>query len=531
MTINHLTQKKLLFKKENENEQGHSSYTKSLTNPNGIGQNQTHRKISKTESSKKKIPLPPNHSRNRSESISSSVISASARSLGRSSSVKTSSENSRHSNASSKHSKLSGSKISASSPKFLPWAFQNVSSRLVPSQYEIADYDQSVIMNRKRGSSDDVSTLNDYSDSSSVGNQQSLQIQQQQNEYKNSKAGIEVLNDSQHNSTKDTTHLPMDTIHSQHSSSFLDNLLQSPPPTTAINNNNISNIADMHKTPLATNVAQFRSKKQVRPPLHQHHRSHSADFIDVLQQQNGLVPKKLMSLPEMTLDDLSPSGQSFRKSLSDEKLPERESLLSRDRPSTEPNRSSNGYMESQYGAMKHYELGISYDLSKQYDLYTENLDVNISKALGSSRVYLLDHRSATSEGFRQRSFRRRLFLVLTEPQTSILSAIIFGVYFAMLICSVTVMMMQTMRHFQYTPEKCNFCHDGISSNTTNTDDTFFQTDSMPYSYPCECPPIPVPEIIRIEDWTIYFFSVEWILRILSFESFQINDDDHVNFFQ
>jgi len=57
----------------------------------------------------------------------------------------------------------------------------------------------------------------------------------------------------------------------------------------------------------------------------------------------------------------------------------------------------------------------------------------------------------------RRSIRRRIFLVLTEPQTSITSAAFFAILISMIFLSNILMMMQTMKRWQFSPQDCIMC--------------------------------------------------------------------------
>jgi len=353
----------------------------------------------------------------------------------------------------------------------------------------------------------------------------------------------------------------------------------------------------------------------MRPPLHQHSRSHSADFVDFLQQHDTLLSKKLSSPNEMAQDygamssinntfTISEKGsnsnsnsingngngngntntntntKSNTKSERErDRDREREPLI---RHQTEPlNRTSSTALtvtsttqqKQQQQQQQQYDLSrkqYKYDLSKQFDLYQEEIDIPASLSHNwESRVSLLDQNSAGhfsklskygkygngsgNGNFPQkRSFRRRLFLLLTEPQTSYLSLAFFTIYFLMLLASVLVMMMQTMHWFQYTPSNCDFCDFGRisgsggdsgsffntfpslspspSSSGIATDDTVFNTENRSPNVPCVCAPVPVPQIIKVEDWIIYFFSLEWTLRVVSYVPLKTESGEHRSFF-
>lgn len=112
-----------------------------------------------------------------------------------------------------------------------------------------------------------------------------------------------------------------------------------------------------------------------------------------------------------------------------------------------------------------------------------------------------------------RSFKRRVFLLLTEPDTSILSAVFFVILVVTISLMNVIMMMQTLKAFQFTPTDCRTCGGG-TSYLFDDDDSISQPGD---GVACVCPPTP-------QEWTttclsrlVYFFTVEWTLRVLTFE--------------
>ncbi|KAL7531790.1 hypothetical protein ACHAXR_006760 [Thalassiosira sp. AJA248-18] len=123
----------------------------------------------------------------------------------------------------------------------------------------------------------------------------------------------------------------------------------------------------------------------------------------------------------------------------------------------------------------------------------------------------------------RRSISRRIYLFLTEPESSISSFL----FFILLILSITLsnilMMLQTMPQFQFHPPDCVICG-GSNKYYSNNDDTTYLGPSLPdmvdldnLGIDCECPPIPLPWTVWAEDVTIWFFTVEWILRVGCYE--------------
>lgn len=120
-----------------------------------------------------------------------------------------------------------------------------------------------------------------------------------------------------------------------------------------------------------------------------------------------------------------------------------------------------------------------------------------------------------------RPLRRRIFLFLTEPDTSVASAIFFFVLVISILVLNCVMMMQTMTHFQFTPSDCLSCGGNMSY--------MFDDEAIPDEvvsgdgYDCVCPPTPLPWTETILKSLTYFFSVEWILRVAMFCPIPIDD--------
>ena len=115
----------------------------------------------------------------------------------------------------------------------------------------------------------------------------------------------------------------------------------------------------------------------------------------------------------------------------------------------------------------------------------------------------------TSKRGISRSFRRRLYLFLTEPSSSRLSAVFFFFLIVAIFMSNLIMIMETMPSFQYRPTECNFCaEDGKH---------FASFEKGAENIPeCECPLRPLPYLERFLGYCLNFFALEWTLRVLSF---------------
>lgn len=111
-----------------------------------------------------------------------------------------------------------------------------------------------------------------------------------------------------------------------------------------------------------------------------------------------------------------------------------------------------------------------------------------------------------------RSWKRRVFLILTEPNTSIFSAIFFGILVITISLMNVVMIMQTIEKFQFTPTDCRTCGGPVSY--VFDDDAIIES---PPGVTCVCPPAPLPWTVVTLNVLIWFFTVEWCLRVVTFE--------------
>jgi len=112
-----------------------------------------------------------------------------------------------------------------------------------------------------------------------------------------------------------------------------------------------------------------------------------------------------------------------------------------------------------------------------------------------------------------RSIKRRIFLFLTEPDTSIASAVFFFILIITISMMNIVMMMQTMEEWQFTPDDCRTCGGPISYMFDDDDSIAEPLNGVT----CVCPPTPLAWTITVLNWLVYFFTVEWSLRVLAFE--------------
>jgi hypothetical protein len=122
------------------------------------------------------------------------------------------------------------------------------------------------------------------------------------------------------------------------------------------------------------------------------------------------------------------------------------------------------------------------------------------------------HRGSISLIRQRRSIKRRIFLIMTEPDTSIVSALFFFVLIITISLMNIVMMMQTMQHWQYTPTDCRTCGGAISYLFDDDSSIGFTAAGTA----CACPPTPQAWTVIFLNWTVYFCTIEWTLRVLTF---------------
>lgn len=68
-----------------------------------------------------------------------------------------------------------------------------------------------------------------------------------------------------------------------------------------------------------------------------------------------------------------------------------------------------------------------------------------------------DRDQSKSVHLRSRNFRRKMFLMLTDPTSSFLSAIFFGILILAITLSNVIMILQTMEPWQFVPTDCITC--------------------------------------------------------------------------
>lgn len=120
------------------------------------------------------------------------------------------------------------------------------------------------------------------------------------------------------------------------------------------------------------------------------------------------------------------------------------------------------------------------------------------------------------------SLRRRLFLLLTEPESSTFSTVFYVILMTAIFAVNIIMVIQTMEAFQFTPEDCVTCggdtryffdvDDFVITNRTEVE------KDMPPRFDCVCPPEPMPYLRKMLRVLMAFFITEWTLRLVFFEA-------------
>ena len=100
-----------------------------------------------------------------------------------------------------------------------------------------------------------------------------------------------------------------------------------------------------------------------------------------------------------------------------------------------------------------------------------------------------------------RSFRRKVFLVMTNSASSRLSFSFFLFIMSLVAAAVVIHVMESMRSFSTTPETCSSCKGGGTQNDEP---------------PCVCEAVPVASLEVVSDVLYYTFTVELFLRLAMF---------------
>jgi len=115
-------------------------------------------------------------------------------------------------------------------------------------------------------------------------------------------------------------------------------------------------------------------------------------------------------------------------------------------------------------------------------------------------LFRMDHHyvpaAFASNHAHRRSTALRVFLFLTEPNSSLASAVFYIVLISAIFLQNIILVLQTMPAGQVIPEKCDYCAPNSSTS-------------------CLCPPDSLPWTDFHLKWSVMFFSMEWILRVVS----------------
>lgn len=167
-------------------------------------------------------------------------------------------------------------------------------------------------------------------------------------------------------------------------------------------------------------------------------------------------------------------------------------------------------------------------VERSRDVHPQSGKTFPSPVLDSSDHDSLEHLDPPRSPRKKRSMRRRIYVLLTDPQSSILSALCTAIIFFMIICSNFVMVLQTLDRFEYKPSSCHFCDEYYEH--MHTDDVVVNR-FLTRMTKCECPPRPIAPIANAEYFIMCFFAVEWLARFICFEPLQKDGDPPRNLFK
>jgi hypothetical protein len=231
------------------------------------------------------------------------------------------------------------------------------------------------------------------------------------------------------------------------------------------------------------------------PPLHE--RSRSVDYVDYLDEnEQHKYPGLLRSLSEVFKSPRRYGATSYTPYLDDS-----DSVMMSPLVTTSDRR-----------VMNQNKSGGTFTSTPDTDRDDSSLDK-------------LDPMPPTRK---KRSMRRRIYVLLTDPHSSILSALTTAVIFFMIIGSNIVMVLQTLDQFEYTPSNCRFCdeyYERLAADDMGVDRFLARMTK------CTCPPKTIPTVAKAENFIMCFFAVEWLVRLICFEPLREKDDPPRNLLQ
>ncbi|CAJ1949378.1 unnamed protein product [Cylindrotheca closterium] len=118
--------------------------------------------------------------------------------------------------------------------------------------------------------------------------------------------------------------------------------------------------------------------------------------------------------------------------------------------------------------------------------------------------------------------RRQLLLLLTEPESSWGASFFFVILIALITFSNVLMVIQTMDSWQFVPTDCVTCGGNVSYMFEDDD----QVEMVTVGF-CMCPPAPLPITETFVRYIMFFFTVEWILRVVCFTSDPNETKSHI----
>lgn len=225
------------------------------------------------------------------------------------------------------------------------------------------------------------------------------------------------------------------------------------PRNTSMPDNNRTSLLSLDDFPERYTPIKFNEE---RIPLMQPSKSYNANY------NSGGSSSSLRHLPNNNEQAEEAYNNPLRRRFSDTNLRQKVSFHGSVKLTTHNELGSFRYDSGEGGGDNDESIFPTFHHHWLPDLYEIEDDTTTAVVLSSPPPGI---RSRKSKHYQQhkrppptkRSMRRRMFLFLTEPATSIGSAVFFLFLFVAISVMNLVMIMQTMNRWQYTPTDCITC--------------------------------------------------------------------------
>jgi len=147
---------------------------------------------------------------------------------------------------------------------------------------------------------------------------------------------------------------------------------------------------------------------------------------------------------------------------------------------------------------------------------------NMDKELGERRLQRdnptprftsMSMSAVSTRTLTKRSIRHKIYLILTDLESSMFSAAICSFFVFLIAMSNVVIFMKTMNKFQYTPDECTFCDDFSFSESQALSSSYESEES----FACKCPPEAIDWVNNVDQCIMALLTVEWVLRALCYD--------------